>query len=222
MKMLLFPILTLSLMTGADAAPQSPPKMEAIRLPAPKMEKGIPLMEALKKRKSERSYAEKKLSLQQLSELLWAANGVNRDDGRRTAPAAVNKQAVDLYVVLSEGVYLYDAQANRLNPVKAGDYRTATGSQDFVKTAPMALVFVADLGKLKDLPERARNLDEEMKIRWALVSAGCQSQNVSLYCASEGLGTVVRGSIDAKTFADAVGLRPDQRVLFAQTVGVPK
>jgi nitroreductase len=219
---IVFMVLLLGIAAADGAPPARASKPEAIQLPAPKTDGGLPLMQALKARKSTRDYADRKLTPQQLSDLLWAANGVNRKDGKRTAPAALNAQAVDLYVVLPEATYLYEASQNRLEPVKAGDHRQATGRQDFVKTAPMALVFVADLAKFKDLPDFAKNLPDDQKIRWALVSAGCQSQNVSLACASGGLGTVVRGSIDPKTFAEAVGLRPDQIVLFAQTVGWPK
>jgi len=179
-------------------------------------------MQALKSRRSIRSYASTPLSDQQLSELLWAANGVNREDGKRTAPAALNVQAVDLYVVLPAGVYLYNAPKHRLEPVKAGDHRGAVGRQEFVASAGANLVFVLDPAKLKALPEFARNLTPEEKTRWALISAGCQSQNAALYSASEGLGSVVRGSIDPKAFREAADLPPDQIVLFAQTVGVPK
>jgi nitroreductase len=208
---------------GGDVAPTAQtPKLEAIQLPAPKTDGGVPLMQALKQRRSMRAYADRKLTPQQLSDLLWAANGVSRNDGKHTAPAALNVQAVDLYVVLPEGTYLYEASPHRLAPVKVGDHRQATGRQDFVSAAPVALVFVVDMAKFKDLPEHAKSLADDQKIHWALISAGCQSQNVSLYCASEGLGTVVRGSIDSKTFAEAAGLRPDQAVLFAQTVGWPK
>jgi len=217
--------LLLVLLTAAaeDAAvpPPDPPKLEAIQLAAPRTDAGMPLMKALKERRSTRSYAETALTDRQLSELLWAANGVNRDDGKRTAPAALNRQAVDLYVVLPGGTYLFDALAHRLEPVKAGDFRKATGGQEFAARAALALVWVADLAKLSDLGERARSVTETQKIRWALIAAGAQSQNAALYCASEGLGNVVRGSIDPDAFAAAVPLRPEQVVLFAQSVGVP-
>lgn len=204
------------------APPMAPPKLEPLALQTPGMAGGMPLMKALKERRSTRDFSDAALTDRQLSELLWAANGVNREDGKRTAPAALNRQAVDLYAVLPAATYRYDAAAHRLEPVKTGDWRKATGGQDFVSQAALALVWVADLAKLKDLGERAGNISDDRKVHWALIAAGAQSQNVALYCASEGLGSVVRGSIDPAAFATAAALRPDQVVLFAQSVGVPK
>jgi nitroreductase len=143
----MIPIILAAMLLGAgnggDAQPQEPRKIEMVLLPAPKLDKGLPLMQTLKSRRSVRSYSSTMPMDQQLSELLWAANGLSRENGKRTAPAA-------------------------------------------------------------------------------LISAGCLSQNVSLYCASERLGSVARGSIDPKAFREAAGLAPDQIVLFAQTVGAPK
>jgi nitroreductase len=197
-------------------------KLEVIKLASPDLAKGKPLMQALKDRKSERALSNRKLSLQHLSELLWAANGVNRKDGKRTAPAALDIQAVDIYVVMPEGVYLYDAAGTLLLPVVEGDFRKQCGMQDFVYIAPVNLVYVADLAKLKKLPGFAGNIPDEVKLNWAYIAAGCQSQNVNLYCASEGLGAVVRGSIDKEKFGKTLKLRPEQTVLSAQTIGYPK
>jgi nitroreductase len=222
MNSIMIAVLLLGTGGGGDAQAAEPQKIQAIQLPAPKTDKGVPLMQALRDRRSTRAFSGAALTEQQLSELLWAANGVNRADGKRTAPAALNVQAVDLYVVLPEGVYLFDAPKHRLEPVKAGDLRGATGRQEFVAAASVTLVFVLDPEKLKSLPEFARKLTLEEKTRWALISAGAQSQNAALYCASEGLGSVVRGSVDPKAVRESAGLPEDRIVLFAMTIGAPK
>ncbi|HOL71874.1 MAG TPA: SagB/ThcOx family dehydrogenase [Bryobacteraceae bacterium] len=182
--------------------------LKPIPLPKPQTEGGKPLMQALKERKSTREFSQQKLSPQVLSNLLWAAFGINREDGRRTAPTASNRQEIDIYVVMEEGAYRYDPKANQLEPVAKGDLRKATGTQDFVAQAPVNLVYVADLAKQK-------NSD------WAYADTGFIAQNVYLYCASEGLATVVRGMVPREPLAKALNLRPDQRITLGQTVGYP-
>jgi SagB-type dehydrogenase family enzyme len=173
-------------------------------------------MQALKERQTIRDYAAEKLPPQILSNLLWAAFGINRpESGKRTAPSAVNWQEIDIYVALEEGLYLYDAKANELKPVLAQDIRGATGPQPFVAGAPVNLVFVADY-------TRMGNADEKMKEFYAGTDTGFISQNVYLYCASAGLGTVVRGYVDKESLAKTMNLRPEQKVVLAQTVGYPK
>jgi nitroreductase len=182
--------------------------LKPIRLPNPQTEGGKPLMQALKERRSSREFSTQKLAPQVLSNLLWAAWGVNRPDGRRTAPSARNLQETDVYVALPEGVYRYDAKANTLEPVVAGDHRAATGMQPFVGRAALNLVYVADLAKNK-------NTD------WAYAGTGFIAQNVYLFCASEGLATVVRGMVDREALGKILKLRPDQRITLVQTVGMP-
>jgi nitroreductase len=184
-------------------------ELKPIPLPKPQTEGGKPLMQALSERKSGREFSSEKLPPQVLSNLLWAAWGVNRADGRRTAPSASNRQEIDVYVVTSDGVSLFDAKNHRLEPVAAGDFRAATGGQPFVSQAPLNLVYVADQAKTKSSDT-------------AYIDTGFISQNVYLYCASEGLSTVVRGSVDRAALAKALKLRPDQLVTVAQTVGYPK
>ncbi|MGE5278392.1 MAG: SagB/ThcOx family dehydrogenase, partial [Acidobacteriota bacterium] len=150
-----------------------------------------------------------------LSDLLWAAAGVNREDGRRTVPSAKNWQEIDVYVVLPGGAYVYDAKAHALRGVVKGDFRAATGLQDFVAVAPVNLVFVADLSRMSGASAADRD-------RYAAIDAGFVSQNVYLWCAATGLSTVVRGSVDRPALAKALGLRTDQRIIVAQTVGSPK
>jgi SagB-type dehydrogenase family enzyme len=190
--------------------------LKPVKLPAPQMEGGKPLMQALKDRQTGRDFAPDKLSPQVLSNLLWAAFGINRpESGKRTAPSAVNWQEIDIYVALEEGLYLYDAKANELEPVLAEDVRGATGAQPFVATAPVNLVFVADY-------TRMGNSDDETKKFYSACDTGFISQNVYLYCASEGLSTVVRGYVDKEGLAKAMKLSATQKVVLAQTVGYPK
>jgi SagB-type dehydrogenase family enzyme len=187
-----------------------------MRLAPPQMDGGKPLMQALKERATSRAFSPETLPGQTLSNLLWAAFGINRpESGRRTAPSAQNLQEVDVYVVFAEGAYLYDAKTHALAPIASGDHRAITGKQSFVKDAPATLVFVADHAKMAKLGAEEKEL-------YAAAGAGAISQNVYLFCASEGLATVVRASIDRPGLAAALKLRPDQKILLAQTVGYPK
>ena len=190
--------------------------MQPIKLLAPQMESGKPLMQALKERKSSRAFSSKELSLQVLSDMLWAANGLNRpDSGHKTAPSAMNMQEIDIYVAKADGLYLYDVQANTLIPVLAEDVRALTGKQSFVKEAPINLIYVADLSKMS-------KLSADMIDFYAAADTGFISENVYLFCASEGLATVVRGLIDKPALAKAMKLRLDQKIILAQTIGYPK
>ena len=187
-----------------------------IQLPPPQTDIGKPLMQALKLRQTTRSFDSKPLPLQELSNLLWAADGINRpESGKRTAPSAMNWQEVDIYVTLPEAAYLYEPKTHSLTPVVAQDLRGATGRQSFVKDAPLNLVYVSDLAKMRNAS------DDDTKI-WDGVAVGCIVQNVYLYCASQGLVTVVRGMVDRPPLAELLKLRPDQRVMITQTVGYPK
>jgi nitroreductase len=186
-----------------------------ILLPAPVKEGGMPLMTALSRRHSAREFASDQLPLPMLSNLLWAAFGVNRPDGGRTAPSALNAQEINVYVALPSGAYLYDATANVLQLVSASDLRRVTGYQDFVDDAPLDLVFVTDHSRMKLVPVGLRE-------SFASAAAGAISQNVYLFAAGNGLSTVIRAWIDREAIADALGLRNDQQVLLSQTVGYPK
>ncbi len=190
--------------------------LKPIQLPPPQTEIGKPLMQTLKLRQSSRSFDSKALPLQEVSNLLWAAYGINRPESeKRTAPSAMNWQEVDVYVALAEGVFLYDAKANTLNPVIAKDLRSATGSQGFVANAPINLVYVADLS-------RVSRASGEEKILYTSADVGFIAENVYLYCASQGLAVVVRGSVDRASLATAFKLRPDQKIVLTQTVGYGK
>ncbi len=191
-------------------------ELKDISLPVPKMEGGKPLMQCLKERQSIRAYSTKKLPLQLVSDLLWAADGINRPDSdKRTAPSTRNWQEIEIYVVMEDGAYFYDAKTNSLKAIVNKDLRKMTGPQEFVPTAPMNLVFVADTAKMKgSSPE-----DQTM---YSAADTAFISQNVYLFCASEGLATVVRGMIgDKKALAEALKLSEVKKIVLAQTVGYP-
>ena len=187
-----------------------------IALPAAQSTGGMPLMEALASRQSQREFSSAALSPQQLSNLLWACAGVNRPDvGGRTAPSAMDAQEVDLYAAMAGGLYRYEPRAHRLVLTVAADVRRVTGYQDFVDEAALDLVYVGELGRMKLVPAALRE-------SYAFVAAGAMSQNASLYCASQGLATVIRAWFDRDALAQAMALTGEQRILLAQTVGHPK
>jgi nitroreductase len=172
-------------------------------------------MEALNDRHSSRDFSATDLPRQQLANLLWAANGINRPDGRRTAPSARNKQEIDIYVSMVSGVYFYDAVNNQLICISGEDIREKTGSQAYVKEAAANLLYVCD-------KSRAASGDETGILVNAAFTSGAIAQNVYLYCASEGLGCVVRGSFDKELLRGLLSLNEQQVVIMAQTVGVIK
>jgi nitroreductase len=191
-----------------------------IKLNPPDLNGGISLMQALKKRKTNRDISDKKVTLQQLSDLLWAADGINRPEGKRTSPAAMGIYCVDIYVVLPEGVYLYDSAKHELKPAAKGDFRKLAGMQDFVFIAPVNLVYIFTLRNPKNSLAPSPVPEEKRKI-WGDVEVGCMVQNVYLYCASQGLASVVRGMVDQKKFSEIAKVKPEQ-IIVAQTIGYPK
>jgi nitroreductase len=199
-------LIPLGLMTGQELKP--------IALPTPQTTGGKPLMQTLKERKSIRDFGPEQLSRQMLSNLLWAAWGINRDDGRRTAPSASNRQEIDIYIIMADGAYLYDAKANALKPVVKTDLRKLAGTQPYPADAPVNLIYVADSAKLGG--------DDAGRLEMAYADAGFIAQNAYLFCASEGLGTVVRASVDRAALGKALNLSAAQRIILAQTVGYAK
>jgi nitroreductase len=179
-----------------------------VKLPAPQKSGGKSLMEAISLRQTSREFDGKALTEQQLSNLMWAAYGFNRP-GKRTVPSANDKQAYELYVVMAKGTYLYNAKDNVLELKDGKDLRALTGKQDFVKTAPVNIVFAYDTKKQGNDP-------------MAHVDAGFIAQNIYLVCAAEGLATVIRGYIDGPAFAKALKLPENMKVVLGQTVGYPK
>lgn len=184
-------------------------------LPPPDLAGGLPLMRALALRQSQREFDPTPLPPQMLSDLLWAAAGINRPLlGGRTTPSAMNAQEVDVYAALPGGLYRYLPADHVLQLVNATDVRRVTGYQDFVDNAPMDLVYVADHARMKLVPVAKRE-------SYAFTAAGAMAQSVYLYCASAGLATVIRAWLDRAALAQAMGLHPDQQVLLAQTIGRP-
>jgi nitroreductase len=207
--------LALGMMGQLRPKPAKGDTATSISLPPPEKHGGLPLMEALAGRHSSRDFANTPLPLPLLSNLLWAAYGVNRPEGGRTAPSALNAQEIDVFVALPSGAYLYDAAAHQLNLVAASDLRRVTGYQDFVDEAPLDLVYVADHARMSMVPVAQRE-------SYASTAAGAIAQNVYLFAACNDLATVIRAWIDRAAIADALGLTHDQQVLLSQTVGYPK
>jgi SagB-type dehydrogenase family enzyme len=206
-------IFSLAMLSGFFISALSMAQSTDIILSKPDLNSGKPLMSALKDRSSAREFNEMDLSHEHLSGLLWAACGINRpESGKRTAPSAMNWQDVSVYVFMKSGIYLYEEIAHKLVLVKEGDHRKAAGTQEFVATAPVNLIFVSDYSLMKQAKE-------EQKDFYAGINTGFISQNVYLYCASEKLNTVVRASVDRDALHVLMNLKPEQHVVAGQTVG---
>jgi nitroreductase len=185
-------------------------------LPPPRREGGMPLMQALSRRRSQREFATTPLSEQQFSDLLWAAWGINRPElGGHTAPSAMNSCEIRLYVAMPSGLFLYEPASHELQRVSVSDVRNVTGYQDFVDEAALDLIYVADHRSMSLVPAAQREA-------YAYTAAGAVAQNVYLYCASEGLATVLRAWFDHPALAATLGLGSDEQLLLTQTVGLPK
>jgi SagB-type dehydrogenase family enzyme len=209
-------VLTLLMVVACFVAPVLAQDTKIMKLPEPNMKGGMPLMEALSLRQTGREFSDRQLPAQVLSDLLWAAFGVNRpESGKRTAPSAMNLQEIDIYVALAEGFYRFRPEEHDLEMISGNDIRAMTGGQDFVAGAPVNLVFVADYARMT----RGSAADKDF---YSATDTGFISQNVYLFCASEGLATVVRGWVDREVLAKAMGLGQDQKIILAQTVGYPE
>jgi nitroreductase len=185
----------------------------AIVLPPARRSGGMALMEALQRRESRREFHDAALGEQVMADLLWAAAGINRpDSGGRTAPTAMNSQEVQLYVAMAQGLFLYDPANHAMQMTVASDVRRVTGYQDFVDTAPLDLVYVANHAHMKLVPAAQRE-------RYAFAAAGAMAQNVYLFCAANGLATVIRAWFDNPALSKAMALEADQQLLLCQTVG---
>ncbi len=182
-------------------------------------------MQLLWRRKSTREFSPDPLPVEVLSNLLWAGFGINRSDGRRTAPSGMNCQDIDVYVILSDGLYLYDPKTNQLKLVLAEDLRGLAGTQPYAKEAPVNLIYVSDYSKLGGkIPPQVKLFYGNTSLIDLLSGAhvGFISENVYLYCASEGLATCVRAFIDIPALSKAMKLQPDQKIILSQSVGYPK
>lgn len=200
--------------TAQKTEPMELNSFKTIKLLPPDTVGGTPLMTAMQHRKSDREFKNTNLSLKHLSEILWAANGINRADNKRTVPTAMGIYPIDTYVVLANGIYLYNPVKHELQPVVEGDYRELAGLQPFVNTAPLNLVFIADYNKYI-----ARNVPQDKYVYLASLDAGHSTQNVYLYCASEGLKSVVRAGAQEKELLDLLKLDGNHQFIVAQTVG---
>ena len=190
--------------------------LKTIPLPEPQTDTGKTIMQSLKLRQSSRNFDTAPLPLQELSNILWAADGINRpESGKRTSPSAHNWQEIDIYVVMKEGAFIYNAKENSLIQITPEDIRALCGVQGFVATAPLNLVYVSDFSRIKS------NDDDNTKLMWTSAAAGFCIQNVYLYCASQNLAAVVRGMIDKPKLAAALKLKNDQKIILSQTVGYP-
>jgi nitroreductase len=206
-------LVAAAIVAGTPATAAGPAEIR--ELPAPRAGGGKPLIDALKLRRSIREYADRPLPPQVLSDLLWAAFGVNRPSGDRTAPYWRHVMVIDVYAALADGVWLYDPKLHRLEQRLPNDIRAQTGTQDFVASAPLNLIYVAHGERITDISPEERRL-------YASVDTGFIGQNVYLFCASEGLATVFRGSVDTRKLAGTMRLDEGQFVTFAQSVGYPK
>lgn len=188
-----------------------------LELVKPDLTKSFPLMKALNERKTNREMTSEPVTDRQLSEMLWAANGLNRPDGKRTAPSTQNRQMTDIYVVLETGIFFYNPTLHNLTRIAEGDHRNLTGTQPFVQNAPVNLIFVSDLAKFNS----SNPPEDSDLLMWAGVEAGAQAQNVYLYGASEALAVVVRGSVNREELGKVMGLSKEQIIVVAQTIGLP-
>lgn len=196
--------------------------LKEIALPTPSKDRGASVMKALADRRSVRECADKELSLTDLSDAIWAANGINRpEEGKRTAPSALNKQDIDIYVFNAQGVYLYQPEGHKLVPVLAGDHRKVLAgppsparTQDYVAEFPVILLYVSDLSRFGEV--RPTNQ------LYAAMDAGIVSENVNLFCAATGLCTVPRASMDMPAVRKLLKLNDNQIALLNNPIGYPK
>lgn len=234
-------LLVLSVLSRATAQ-----ESKTIKLNEPNKKRGIPVMEALSVRASVREWSDKELNIQDLSDLLWAANGINRPDKRRTAASAINAQDVDIYVFMKDGVFIYDAANHALNPVLGGDHRSeimmspGANRSDGPPAAPpgappgapgAAPVAAPAGGQPSPAPiqiilisdiSRFRAGTQELKLEWAAIDTGIVSQNIALFCAATGLATRPRASISEEGLRTLLNLKSSQYPLLNHPVGYPK
>jgi SagB-type dehydrogenase family enzyme len=204
-------IVTVLLATAVNAQ-----NLKPIKLNSPNKDRGSSIMKALRDRHSERTFSKEKLSLQDLSDLLWAANGVNRADGRRTAATARNNQDIDVYAIMEEGAYIYDAKAHELKPVTAGDHRPLIAdTQESMLDAPVSLLIVSDLS-------RFTNAAPELQKQWGAFDAGIVSQNIMLFASGCGLVTVPRAYMKKEELKKVLKLSETQVPMLNNPVGYPK
>jgi SagB-type dehydrogenase family enzyme len=191
-------------------------EVKTIKLPEPQKEIGKPVMQALNLCQSARSFSTDTLSAQEISNILWAAFGINRNEsGKHTAPSAMNWQETDIYLVSANGAFRYDAKENSLLQITDEDVRALAGKQDYVKTAAINLIYVSDYSKIK-------NSSDEERLIYSGADIGFIAENAYLYCASQNLAVVVRAMIDREALSKKLSLKPDQKIILGQSIGYPK
>lgn len=188
---------------------------QTTQLPPPELTVGRPLMETLAKRHSERTFSSRPIDMQTLGNMLWAAVGVNRkDEGKRTNPTAMNRQEISVYVFTADGVSLYDPLTHSLNRIVEGDHRALVASrQEFVMQAPVSIVFVGDYGKMGIPGDHSKMM--------VAVDAGIACQNLNLFCASVGLATVPRATMEGEAIRQLLNLDGMQEPIMNNPVGYP-
>ena len=205
-------LITLMLAIMTTTAFSASNTTEDIVLDKPNLTRGKSIMTTLSMRQSEREFSTKELSHADLSDLLWAANGVSRADGKRTAPTALNMQEITVYAFMENGVYEYDFINHSLVLLKKGDHRKlAAGKQEYAESVPLVLVYVGDISKLNKFGDK--------NIVIAAMDAGIVSQNVSLFCASEGLANVPRISMDVDGIKTLLNLSANDVPLMNNAIG---
>jgi|LSQX01.3.fsa_nt_gb nitroreductase len=207
MKNLLTRALMIVALTGVTMADQ-------INLPTPSKEGGKPLMTALSERKTSREFSDREIPLQMLSDMLWAAYGINRPDGRLTSPTAINRQEIDLYLVMKNGAYFYNPKELKLAKISEKDIRTTSGFGKFAEKAPLTIIFVVNKG-------RQQISDPTASLTLGAVDCGFIGQNLYLYCASEGLNTVFFATLNKEALSTALKLEKGNEVFFGQSIGFP-
>ncbi len=182
-------------------------------LPVAQFANNMPLLQALQERRSSREFRTDELPVPIIASIPWAGFGINRPDGKRTAPSAYNVQDIDIYLATSKGLYRYEAGTHSLIPLLPDDLRPYTGTQAFAAGAPLDLVYVSSY-------DRIGASDEECT-QWSWAHSGCIAQNVYLACAALGLATVVRSTLDRTGLSVRMGLASSQHVTLSQTIGFP-
>ena len=189
--------------------------LEPIKLPKPTIKGGSSIMESFQNRRSGREYSSKDLSIEDISNLLWAACGINSNDGRRTSPTARNCQEIDVYLIKKDGAYLYVPADDLLEPVYSGDLRSSVAAgQDFVNSSPISLVIVGNITKL------GGDNDRNIKLMWC--DGGIVSQNINMFCAGHNFSTVTRATMDDKVLREALKLKDSQHLLLNNPIGYKK
>lgn len=215
MKTKLITLLALLVMPSIQAQNLAP-----IQLNSPNMNRETTMMNAFQKRASSVEWTDTMLSIQDLSDLLWAGNGINRpEESKRTAPSANNAQDIDIYVLLEEGAYLYDAKLQILHPVAKGDFRAEViggrpGSVVPTSQPPALLILVSDISRFA-----TRTTDEQQGLKRAGMDAGIVSQNISIFCGGANMATRPRMSMDVTKIKEVLKLSDTQYPILNNPVG---